>query len=357
MMTLYIIIALAKVIVTKSITNEKLYYWTNGAAESWSLTSTTDPAVFIVGEDCPHHRRGYTHAAVIISGGAVRIAGPMNELFAAVAGAAPPLSPTPGASSEGDVITQDAHGQQRRDMVVLYSYDPEKDSPNTDPENELALFEGEVITVLGRPGEDQFCLAEKVLRGHVAYGLVPATFLREATAEDVEIARESTSSTSPFNNSEMRSPKPRRFGSIMFTMTAKSGKQFEPVRDLSHNPQIRKVIKALRKKYPHLHFERATKKVPYGSHMPTVETFLVNGEQVRLRPKASLVLVRDGNSWAEVMKYFQRFAKEEEIAQILEDTADPTSGEINVEIAQSLGMSGAQAAMYVPLYPTGIWVG
>ena len=45
------------------------------------------------------------------------------------------------------------------------------------------------------------------------------------------------------------------------------------------------------------------------------------------------------------MRYFQRFAKEQEIAQILEDTADPDSGEINADIAQSLGMSGAQAAM------------
>ena len=225
--------------------------------------------------------------------------GPLNEMFAAVAGPAP-LSPTPGESSEGDVITQDAHGQQRRDVIVLYSYDPPSDSPNDDPENELKLVAGEIITVLGRhvvhrcsrtllcrtalpcstllrcsphctalyrtaphcialphiapyatdvffpvrynwwhswcslrreyrmltrtlycqprtttrPGEDQFCLAEKVVNGQVVYGLVPATFLRTATPEELE-------NTADFGSTNRTATKPRQLGSIMFRMTVR----------------------------------------------------------------------------------------------------------------------------------------
>lgn len=76
--------------------------------------------------------------------------------------------------------------ESRRQFVVLYAYDPMTSSPNEDPNDELELKEGEIITVIGEVLDDGFYLAENAQgeRGHV-----PSNFVEPAD-EDVDFEDE-----------------------------------------------------------------------------------------------------------------------------------------------------------------------
>jgi len=56
-------------------------------------------------------------------------------------------------------------------MKACFDYDPAQDSPNENSEVELAITEGDIVTVFGRPDEDgyvQVCIPLKVSTWHVA---------------------------------------------------------------------------------------------------------------------------------------------------------------------------------------------
>ena len=51
--------------------------------------------------------------------------------------------------------TSPLDGLTRR-MIALYDYDPTKDSPNPNPEEELAFTAGDVLLISGKPDSDGF---------------------------------------------------------------------------------------------------------------------------------------------------------------------------------------------------------
>ncbi|KAL5262062.1 hypothetical protein ACHWQZ_G007682 [Mnemiopsis leidyi] len=66
-----------------------------------------------------------------------------------------------------------ASGSYPQKFIALYDYDPMTQSPNDNPETELAFCEGEIIDVTGPMDEDQYYPAEVGGR----YGLVPSNFV------------------------------------------------------------------------------------------------------------------------------------------------------------------------------------
>lgn len=93
------------------------------------------------------------------------------------------LSPEDVASIVGEpaapVAAASGGDEVRRRFIVLYDYDPVEHSPNEDPDDELSLREGQVVTVIGDVGDDGFFLAEDTdgLQGHI-----PSNFVEEDEA-------------------------------------------------------------------------------------------------------------------------------------------------------------------------------
>ena len=67
-------------------------------------------------------------------------------------------------------------------FIARYSYDPFKQSPNENPEQELHLAAGDFILVFGEMDDDGFYLGE-TLDGR--RGLVPSNFIEKLTGEDL----------------------------------------------------------------------------------------------------------------------------------------------------------------------------
>ena len=90
------------------------------------------------------------------------------------------LTPEETASIVGGPAAPVAEGgEMRRQFVALYDYDPMEHSPNEDPNDELSLREGQVVTVIGDVGDDGFFLAEDAT-GH--QGHIPSNFVEEDEA-------------------------------------------------------------------------------------------------------------------------------------------------------------------------------
>ncbi|XP_067104288.1 uncharacterized protein C4orf50-like [Osmerus mordax] len=86
------------------------------------------------------------------------------------------LHTDPASSGQRTPITHEESGSNRP-FVAVYSYSPLRDSPNLHPSRELALHEGDTVTLLGNPRHDGFCEAE--LNGR--RGLAPIAFLEEVS--------------------------------------------------------------------------------------------------------------------------------------------------------------------------------
>lgn len=76
----------------------------------------------------------------------------------------------------------DIWSQRKRRFLALCDYDPENDSPNDDPSEELPLENGQIITVYGEIGPDLFFHGEYKGRR----GVVASTLVQEVPNMDLE---------------------------------------------------------------------------------------------------------------------------------------------------------------------------
>lgn len=71
--------------------------------------------------------------------------------------------------SHGLLTGEEREGGVVHRMRAVYDYDPVQDSPNENPETELALAEGNIVTVFGRVDSDGYVKVGVVWVGVISY--------------------------------------------------------------------------------------------------------------------------------------------------------------------------------------------
>ena len=68
-------------------------------------------------------------------------------------------------------------------MIAMFDYNPNENSPNLNPDEELSFHSGDIIFVHGTVHDDGFYMGELV---NGSKGLVPSNFLKEVSTMNAD---------------------------------------------------------------------------------------------------------------------------------------------------------------------------